>query len=66
MLFNKLEFSVEKFVSSGLMKKEYDKVKLHATLLNTLFRKDEGDIGDKFVSKVNAVELGHVIWFSCN
>jgi len=42
---------VDKFVNCGLMKKEYDRVKLHATLMNTLFRKDEGDIGDKFLSK---------------
>ena len=26
---------VERFVSKGLMKKEYDKVKLHATVMNT-------------------------------
>ncbi|XP_070539083.1 activating signal cointegrator 1 complex subunit 1-like [Ptychodera flava] len=31
---------VEKFVSSGLMQKEYEKVKLHCTVMNTLFRKD--------------------------
>ena len=43
---------VEKFVQSGLMKREYDRVKLHATLLNTLFRKDEGDLGDKLLTKV--------------
>lgn len=34
------------------MKREYDRVKLHATLLNTLFRKDEGDLGDKLLTKV--------------
>ena len=33
------------------MKMEYDRVKLHATLLNTLFRKDEGDLGDKHLTK---------------
>ena len=43
---------MEKFTDSGLMKEEYDRVKLHATLLNTLFRKDEGDIGDRFLTKV--------------
>jgi len=37
---------VEKFVDSGLMKREYDRVKLHLTLMNTLFRKDQGDLGD--------------------
>ncbi|MBN3312232.1 ASCC1 protein, partial [Atractosteus spatula] len=31
---------VEHFVSSGLMIKEWDRVKLHATVMNTLFRKD--------------------------
>ncbi|XP_001509416.2 activating signal cointegrator 1 complex subunit 1 [Ornithorhynchus anatinus] len=31
---------VERFVASGLMLKEWDKVKLHATIMNTLFRKD--------------------------
>jgi len=38
---------VDKFVSSGLMKKEYDRVKLHLTVMNTLFRKEQGDIGEK-------------------
>lgn len=32
---------VERFVASGLMKQEYDRVKLHCTLLNSLFRKEE-------------------------
>ncbi|MBN3302755.1 ASCC1 protein, partial [Amia calva] len=31
---------VEHFVASGLMTKEWDRVKLHATVMNTLFRKD--------------------------
>ncbi|XP_068927186.1 activating signal cointegrator 1 complex subunit 1 isoform X5 [Petaurus breviceps papuanus] len=31
---------VERFVLSGLMMKEWDRVKLHATVMNTLFRKD--------------------------
>ncbi|NXU54429.1 ASCC1 protein, partial [Turnix velox] len=31
---------VERFVASGLMMKEWDRVKLHATVMNTLFRKD--------------------------
>ncbi|XP_048167753.1 activating signal cointegrator 1 complex subunit 1 isoform X1 [Corvus hawaiiensis] len=31
---------VERFVASGLMRKEWDRVKLHATVMNTLFRKD--------------------------
>ncbi|XP_060624809.2 activating signal cointegrator 1 complex subunit 1 [Anolis sagrei] len=31
---------MEQFVTSGLMMKEWDRVKLHATVMNTLFRKD--------------------------
>ncbi|XP_054455025.1 activating signal cointegrator 1 complex subunit 1 [Anoplopoma fimbria] len=31
---------VEHFVSAGLMVREWDRVKLHATVMNTLFRKD--------------------------
>ncbi|XP_008312775.1 activating signal cointegrator 1 complex subunit 1 [Cynoglossus semilaevis] len=31
---------VEHFVSAGLMVREWDKVKLHGTVMNTLFRKD--------------------------
>lgn len=38
---------VTKFVESGLMSRQYDRVKLHATLINTLFRKESGDVGDK-------------------
>ena len=38
---------VTKFVQSGLMRREYDRVKLHVTLLNTLFRRDQGDLGDR-------------------
>ena len=29
------------------MRREYDRVKLHLTLINTLFRKEQGDLGDK-------------------
>ena len=39
---------VDKFVSEGLMKQEYDRVKLHVTLMNTLMRKDPNDA---FVSR---------------
>ena len=28
------------------MRREYDRVKLHCTLVNTLFRREEGDMGD--------------------
>lgn len=31
---------VEHFVAAGLMVREWDRVKLHATVMNTLFRKD--------------------------
>ncbi|KAJ1142893.1 hypothetical protein NDU88_009205 [Pleurodeles waltl] len=31
---------MERFVSSGLMLREWDRVKLHATIMNTLFRRD--------------------------
>ncbi|XP_069744165.1 activating signal cointegrator 1 complex subunit 1 [Narcine bancroftii] len=31
---------LERFTASGLMGREWDKVKLHATLMNTLFRRD--------------------------
>lgn len=31
---------VEHFVSEGLMVREWDRVKLHGTVMNTLFRKD--------------------------
>ncbi|XP_048843721.1 activating signal cointegrator 1 complex subunit 1 [Brienomyrus brachyistius] len=31
---------VEHFVSAGMMAKQWDRVKLHATVMNTLFRKD--------------------------
>ena len=31
---------VERFVSKGLMKKEFDRVKLHATVMNTKLRSD--------------------------
>ncbi|XP_063290015.1 activating signal cointegrator 1 complex subunit 1 [Pelobates fuscus] len=31
---------MQRFIGSGLMLKEWDRVKLHATVMNTLFRKD--------------------------
>lgn len=31
---------VEHFVAAGLMVREWDRVKLHGTVMNTLFRKD--------------------------
>ena len=41
-----LRFSV-KFVASGLMRREYDGIKLHLTLINTLFGKEQGDWGTR-------------------
>ncbi|GAB1605456.1 activating signal cointegrator 1 complex subunit 1-like isoform X2 [Argonauta hians] len=35
---------VEKFTMAGLMQKEYDRVKLHATIMNTLFRSDPSGV----------------------
>ena len=32
---------VDKFVESGLMRREYDRVKLHITVMNSIFRKKE-------------------------
>ncbi len=29
---------VDRFVSAGIMTRQYDRVKLHVTLMNTLFR----------------------------
>jgi len=34
---------VERFVSSGIMLREYDRVKLHITVMNSLMRKDPSD-----------------------
>lgn len=33
---------VDRFVAKGLMRRQYDSVKLHVTLMNTLFRRDPG------------------------
>lgn len=38
---------VDRFVEAGLMKRDYDRIKFHVTLMNTLFRKDKNDVGDK-------------------
>lgn len=37
---------VDKFTSTGLMQQEYDRVKLHVTVMNTLFRKDPTGISE--------------------
>jgi len=36
---------VEKFVEAGLMRREHDQVKLHVTVLNSLFRREEENSG---------------------
>ncbi|KAI8772425.1 activating signal cointegrator 1 complex subunit 1-like [Biomphalaria glabrata] len=41
-----VDYIAEKLCNSGLMKKEYDRVKLHVTVLNTLMRKDPTGIFD--------------------
>ncbi|XP_029553370.1 activating signal cointegrator 1 complex subunit 1 isoform X2 [Salmo trutta] len=38
-----VERLVDHFVSSGLMVREWDRVKLHGTVMNTLFRKDASE-----------------------
>ncbi len=44
-LQNLTEFIVDSFVSKRMMRREYDKVKLHATVVNTKFKdaEDEGN-----------------------
>ena len=34
---------VDRFVASGIMLREYDRVKLHITVMNSLMRKDPSD-----------------------
>ncbi|KAH9512759.1 activating signal cointegrator 1 complex subunit [Bulinus truncatus] len=45
-LQNLVDYITEKFQTSGLMKKEYDRVKLHVTVINTLMRKDPTGVFD--------------------
>ncbi|GCB68900.1 hypothetical protein scyTo_0005379, partial [Scyliorhinus torazame] len=42
---------LERFVASGMMEKEWDKVKLHATLMNTVFRRDPTGCSGCFQSR---------------
>lgn len=37
---------VDHFVSNEIMDKEYESVKLHATLMNTIFNKQQGGVED--------------------
>merc|ERR1712083_1145243 len=34
---------VSKFAETGLMPRQFDRVKLHMTVFNTIFRKEDGD-----------------------
>ncbi|XP_029953477.1 activating signal cointegrator 1 complex subunit 1 [Salarias fasciatus] len=47
---------VEHFVSAGLMAREWDRVKLHATVMNTLFRKDSSAEDSGGTGRQNASE----------
>ncbi|KAM7169729.1 activating signal cointegrator 1 complex subunit 1 isoform 1-T3 [Macrochelys suwanniensis] len=51
---------MEQFVTSGLMMKEWDRVKLHATIMNTLFRKDPNVLSCDFyaVEEKNSATTG--------
>ena len=40
------DFFMESFINSGLMERQFDRVKIHATLMNTLF-KTESDEGPR-------------------
>jgi hypothetical protein len=44
---------VDKFVSAGIMTRQHDRVKMHVTLINTLFRRDDAGIGDNESGKGN-------------
>ncbi|KAJ9576940.1 hypothetical protein L9F63_006466 [Diploptera punctata] len=43
--------TVDFFTSKGLMQKQYDRVKLHVTLMNTLFRNEDSSASDHETSK---------------
>nr|XP_020505650.1 activating signal cointegrator 1 complex subunit 1 [Labrus bergylta] len=57
---------VEHFVSAGLMVREWDRVKLHGTVMNTLFRKDStvedtGGTGRQVMSEREAFDARNVL-----
>ncbi|XP_018554770.1 activating signal cointegrator 1 complex subunit 1 [Lates calcarifer] len=57
---------VEHFVSTGLMVREWDKVKLHGTVINTLFRKDStaedsGSTGRQTTSEREAFDARNIL-----
>lgn len=57
---------VEHFVSAGLMVREWDRVKLHGTVMNTRFRKDRTGrarhINDKLNSSVFKNKVIDMLW----
>lgn len=57
---------VEHFVSAGLMVREWDRVKLHGTVMNTLFRKDStvedtGGPGRQTISEREAFDARNIL-----
>ncbi|XP_033963372.1 activating signal cointegrator 1 complex subunit 1 [Pseudochaenichthys georgianus] len=56
---------VEHFVSAGLMVREWDRVKLHGTVINTLFRKDSvedaGGPGRQTMSEREAFDARNIL-----
>ncbi|XP_051795013.1 activating signal cointegrator 1 complex subunit 1 isoform X1 [Acanthochromis polyacanthus] len=57
---------VEHFVSTGLMTREWDRVKLHGTVMNTLFRKDStvedtGGTGRQATSEREAFDARNIL-----
>ncbi|AWP17844.1 Activating signal cointegrator 1 complex subunit 1 [Scophthalmus maximus] len=57
---------VEHFVSAGLMVREWDRVKLHGTVINTLFRRDStgeesGGSGRQTVSEREAFDARNIL-----
>ncbi|XP_004561289.1 activating signal cointegrator 1 complex subunit 1 [Maylandia zebra] len=57
---------VEHFVSAGLMVREWDRVKLHGTVMNTLFRKDStvedtGAAGRQTVNEREAFDAKNIL-----
>ncbi|XP_007558346.1 activating signal cointegrator 1 complex subunit 1 isoform X1 [Poecilia formosa] len=57
---------VEHFVSAGLMVREWDRVKLHGTVMNTLFRKDttvenRGGAGKQATSEREAFDARNIL-----
>lgn len=45
---------VEHFVSAGLMVREWDRVKLHGTVMNTRFRMDRAGRAQRINGKLNS------------